>query len=68
MNDYETRALLYCQGEQCNAVFSTQVNTRLKGDAASLPAALEAHRTGWLVAEGQILCPDCARRLKARPH
>jgi hypothetical protein len=56
----ETKTLLICQGKGCDVRFVSQVDAALQGDAASLPAALKAHRAGWVVADGQILCPQCA--------
>jgi hypothetical protein len=62
----EEKTLLICQ--KCRAQFVDIVNPNLKGDAASLPAALKAHRAGWVVADGQILCPACAGRPQQRVH
>ncbi|MEX1033485.1 MAG: hypothetical protein WDZ30_08995 [Cellvibrionaceae bacterium] len=60
MTEIERKTLLICQGEGCEASFTSTVDAALQGDAASLPAALEAHKAGWVVADGQILCPQCA--------
>lgn len=67
MAEFETKTLLICQTENCEASFVSTVDASLQGDAASLPAALEAHKAGWLVAEGQILCPRCAQKQNALP-
>lgn len=67
MAELETKTLLICQTVNCEASFVRPVDASLQGDAASLPAALEAHKAGWLVAEGEILCPKCAQRQNALP-
>ncbi|MGQ9427491.1 hypothetical protein ACXYTJ_14410 [Gilvimarinus sp. F26214L] len=60
----EEKTLLICQNALCGKRFSRAISPELKGDAASLPAALEAHKAGWVVADGQILCPQCASTQK----
>lgn len=67
MTEAEKKTLLICQGEDCEAVFESAVNPELTGDAASLPAALQAHKEGWVVADGQIFCPRCALKQKGQP-
>lgn len=67
MTKLEKKTLLICQGDNCKASFESKVDPALQGDAASLPAALQAHKEGWVVADGQILCPECALKNNARP-
>lgn len=67
MADTEKKTLLICQGSNCDSNFTCEVDASMQGDAASLPAALRAHKAGWVVADGQILCPQCAARQHARP-
>ncbi|MCW8195229.1 hypothetical protein F6455_10565 [Proteobacteria bacterium 005FR1] len=62
----EQKTLLICQ--RCSGTFVDQVDPRLTGDAASLPAALKAHRAGWIVADGEILCPACGGKQGQKLH
>ena len=64
MSNSNTKQLLVCQIAGCNEEFIDEVNENLDGDAASLPSALKAHKAGWLLIEGKILCPQCAKQIK----
>ncbi|MCK9503941.1 MAG: hypothetical protein M0Q95_07135 [Porticoccaceae bacterium] len=57
--------LLICENEGCDQQFLDEIDARLTGDAASLPAALKAHKAGWKIIRGQIFCPRCAGQLAA---
>lgn len=59
MSKLQTRSLLSCY--ECANEFKRDIDPRVTGDAASLPAALLAHKAGWLVKDGRIYCPDCAK-------
>ncbi|GAB1256554.1 hypothetical protein [Aurantivibrio plasticivorans] len=61
MADIQQEKLLVCQNEGCNAQFVDEVDKSLEGDAASLPSALKAHKAGWQIVDGKILCPSCAK-------
>lgn len=58
MTQRQTRSLLSCY--ECASEFKRELDPGLSGDAASLPAALVAHKAGWLVKDGRIYCPKCA--------
>lgn len=58
------KKLLICETEGCGAQFVDQIDDALSGDAASLPAALKAHKAGWKIINNQILCPRCAGQLR----
>lgn len=60
----QPQQLLVCQNHNCNEQFVDEINADLKGDAASLPAALKAHKAGWQVVDGKIFCPQCAKGFK----
>lgn len=62
MSKSELKQLLICENEGCNQQFIEEVDEGLSGDAASLPAALKAHKAGWKIIDRQIFCPRCARQ------
>ena len=55
-----TKQLLICENRNCNEQFVDEIEDGLEGDAASLPAALKAHKAGWKIIDGKIYCPRCA--------
>lgn len=57
----QPKVLLICQNEGCHQEFTDEIDERLEGDAASLPAALKAHKAGWQLADNKIFCPRCAQ-------
>lgn len=59
------KQLLICENEGCNEQFVDDIDDSLTGDAASLPAALKAHKAGWKILNRQIFCPRCAQQLKS---
>lgn len=65
MSDLQPQKLLVCQSEGCHEQFVDEIDETLKGDAASLPSALKAHKAGWQIVEGKIFCPKCAKDFKA---
>jgi len=67
LSESQTKQLLICQNQGCDEQFVDDVNKELEGDAASLPAALKAHKSGWKIVEGKIFCPRCANE-KSNPN
>jgi hypothetical protein len=63
LSDSNSKQLLICENEGCNQQFFDEIDDRLTGDAASLPAALKAHKAGWKIVRGQIFCPRCAGQI-----
>ena len=61
MSNQVTKQLLLC--ESCGAQFVDEIDEALQGDAASLPAALKAHKAGWKIIDSRIICPRCAEDL-----
>lgn len=64
MTTSNEKKLLICETEGCDTQFVDEINDELNGDAASLPAALKAHKAGWKIINNQILCPRCAGQRK----
>jgi hypothetical protein len=60
LSNVTTKKLLICENEGCNEQFIDEIDDTLTGDAASLPAALKAHKAGWKIVANQIFCPRCA--------
>jgi hypothetical protein len=58
-----TKPLLICENEGCDQQFADEIDEALTGDAASLPAALKAHKAGWKIIDRKIICPRCARQM-----